>query len=70
MKKFLKDNLLYLIGGATGAIGGYIYYATVGCSSGSCPITSSPVMSVIWGAVTGGLILGIFKKKKENGKTV
>lgn len=63
--KFLKDNLLYLIGGAVGAIGGYVYYATIGCSSGSCPITSSPTMSIIWGAVMGGLLLSLFKKGKK-----
>lgn len=63
--KFLKDNLLYLIGGAVGAIGGYVYYATIGCSSGSCPITSSPTMSIIWGAVMGGLLLSLFKKGKN-----
>lgn len=63
--KFLKDNLLYLIGGAVGAIGGYFYYATIGCISGSCPITSSPTMSIIWGAVMGGLLLSLFKKGKK-----
>lgn len=63
--KFLKDNLLYLIGGAVGAIGGYVYYATIGCSSGSCPITSSPTMSIIWGAVMGGLLLSLFKKGEK-----
>lgn len=40
MKNFIKSNLLYLIGGALGAIGGYVYYAVVGCQSGTCPITS------------------------------
>ena len=67
MMKFVKNNILYLIGGIIGAIGGYIYYIYIGCDSGSCPITSSPTMSVIWGALMGGLLLSMFKKeKKEN----
>ncbi|MEG2366240.1 MAG: DUF6132 family protein [Alistipes sp.] len=65
MKNFIKSNLLYLIGGALGAIGGYVYYAVVGCQSGTCPITASPVMSVLWGAAMGGLILSMFNKKKK-----
>ncbi len=65
MIQFLKRNMLYLIGGAAGAAGGYLYYINVGCESGSCPITSSPVMSVIWGAVMVALLLGLFKKDKK-----
>ena len=36
-----------------GAVGGYTYYATIGCSSGSCPITSNPWISTGWGALIG-----------------
>lgn len=66
MAQFIRKNLLYLIGGAMGAIGGYLYYIYIGCNSGSCPITSSPIMSVIWGAVLGGLIVSMFKKEKKS----
>ncbi|MEG1793412.1 MAG: DUF6132 family protein [Rikenellaceae bacterium] len=64
IKLFVKQNLLYIIGAILGAVAGYLYYAFIGCSSGSCPITSSPTISVIWGAVMGALILSIFKKTK------
>lgn len=64
--KFLKNNILFLIGGIIGALGGWLYYIYIGCDTGSCPITSSPTMSIIWGAVMGGLLLSIFKKKKKN----
>lgn len=63
--QFIKKNSLYLIGGVAGALGGSIYYAMVRCNSGTCPITSSPVMSVVWGAVVGGLLLSMFKKEKN-----
>ena len=64
LKNGLKNNWLMLSGGILGATGGYLYWRFVGCASGSCPITSSPVISTIWGAVMGGLIFSIFKKEK------
>jgi len=68
MMTFVKNNILYLIGGIIGAVGGYLYYFYIGCDSGTCPITSSPTMSVIWGAVMGGLLLSILKKEKGKEK--
>jgi len=43
-----------LIGVVVGGVLGYTYYATIGCSTGACPITSSPVVSTFWGALIGG----------------
>jgi len=58
-----KDNMLrYIIGAAVGAVLGYLYYRLVGCSSGTCPITSNPYISTIYGAVIGVLISIAFKK--------
>lgn len=51
-----------LIGLAVGAIGGFLYWRLIGCSSGTCPITSSPIISSVWGALLGGLVLSSFKK--------
>lgn len=64
MKRVIKNHALALLGAAIGGAAGYAYYFYIGCVSGTCPITSSPVMSVIWGAVIGGLLLSLFKKKK------
>jgi hypothetical protein len=50
---------------ALGAIAGYSYYFFVGCNSGSCAITSSPVNSTLYGAVMGGLVLNMFRKEKR-----
>ena len=60
----LKKYNLLLIGVVLGAIGGYAYYYYVGCVSGQCAITSSPVNSTVYGMIMGGLALDLFKSKK------
>ncbi|HOT13377.1 MAG TPA: DUF6132 family protein [Bacteroidales bacterium] len=40
-----------------GMIAGFLYYYYIGCSSGSCPITSSPYMSIIFGGFMGFFIV-------------
>lgn len=45
---------LFVLGGA---VAGYLYYRLVGCRSGACPITSSPIISTLYGAMMG-LLLG------------
>ena len=61
---FILKHKLTIIGIMIGAIGGYMYYYFVGCSTGSCAITSKPWNSTLYGALMGGLLLNIFKKKK------
>lgn len=63
--EFIRKYKLAIIGVVVGTVGGYLYWRFVGCSSGSCPITSSPTMSTIWGAVMGGLVFDMFKKKER-----
>lgn len=65
MKKFINNNQLYLFGAIAGALGGYFYWKFVGCSSGTCMITSSPVRSTLYFALMGALFFGIFKKEKH-----
>ncbi len=66
-KIFGKIPVISAIGAVIGIIGGYIYYAKVGCTSGSCAITSNPWLSMLWGAAMGYLLFDIFagKGKKE-----
>ncbi|MCL2318926.1 MAG: hypothetical protein FWC45_02490 [Treponema sp.] len=70
--KLLKKNWYYLAGGAVGGIGGFLYWYFVGCAKGTCPITSSPVMSTIWGALMGGLLFSVIfaDKKRKTGNAV
>lgn len=59
----LKKYLLTIIGILIGALGGYVYYHFVGCTSGTCTITSKPLNSTLYGAVMGGLLFNLFEKK-------
>ncbi len=45
-----------IIGLVIGGGLGFLYYKKVGCPSGSCPITSNPYSSTIYGAVLGAMI--------------
>lgn len=55
----LKKILLVLAGGVLG----YAYYYFIGCRTGSCPITGSPYISTLYGAIIG-LVWTIPTKKK------
>jgi hypothetical protein len=63
MKKWLLNNKLVVLGVIIGANAGYLYYYFVGCSSGTCAITSKPLNSTLYGSLIGGLFLNIFKKE-------
>jgi hypothetical protein len=52
-----------------GALVGYTYYALVGCNSGSCAIASSPLISTLYGALMGVLIVG-FPDNKQTSKSI
>jgi xanthine/uracil permease len=56
-------SLQAIIGIVIGIIAGYLYYIKVGCTSGTCPITSSPWMSMLWGGIIGYLLGDMFTKK-------
>jgi hypothetical protein len=45
-----------LLGIVLGGGVGYAMYRFVGCSTGACPLTSNPWMSVFFWAVIGALI--------------
>jgi hypothetical protein len=52
--------LRILIGILAGGALGFAYYKFVGCSTGTCPLTSNPVISTIYGAVVGVLLATSF----------
>lgn len=68
MKTIFLKYMPTIIGTAVGAIGGFLYWMYIGCSTGSCPITSSPVISTIWGALIGALLISSFRSNKKENK--
>jgi phage shock protein E len=66
--KLLRRYWPILAGIAMGAVGGYLYYYFVGCASGACAITSSPVNSTLYGMVMGGLLASIIKPQRSTTK--
>jgi hypothetical protein len=60
-----RNTLKNLAGLALGAVAGFIYYRTVGCSSGGCAITSNPYMTILWGGLLGYLLADMFKIKEK-----
>lgn len=65
----LKRWIILSIGAVIGGTLGFLYWKFVGCDSGSCAITSSPINSSIYGMAMGGLLFSsfddYFKNKKE-----
>jgi len=59
------NNKLLIVGIILGAIGGYLYWQQIGCSSGTCAITSKWHNSTAYGALMGGLLFSMFKKEKN-----
>ncbi|MBN2572417.1 MAG: hypothetical protein JXA68_09840 [Ignavibacteriales bacterium] len=45
-----------------GGLIGYGFYYFIGCNTGSCPITRSPYLSILFGIILG--IIFIFPTKK------
>ena len=63
--KLIKKNKFALIGIGLGLIGGYAYYHFIGCSSGTCAITSKPLNSTLYGGAMGGLLLSMLDGRKK-----
>ena len=56
--KFMTLKLI--IGAFVGGVLGFAYYKFVGCSTGSCPLTSNPLISTIYGMAMGALVASNF----------
>lgn len=59
-----KTFFITLIGVFIGLFMGYLYYYFIGCSTGTCPITSRPLNASLYGGVMGGLLFNMFTSKK------
>lgn len=63
IKTFFKSNVLVITGIFLGGIAGFLYWKFVGCSSGTCMITSKPINSTVYGAVLFGFAFSLLKKQ-------
>lgn len=69
MINFLKRNKLYFLGALVGALSGFFYWKYVGCITGTCAITSSPLNSTLYFAFFGAVLFGFFKKQTKPAET-
>ena len=67
---FLEKYKLGLVGILVGGILGYAYYHFIGCTTGSCAITSKPLNSTAYGMVMGYLMFSVFEKPKVKQENV
>ncbi|MFC2096665.1 DUF6132 family protein [Bacteroidota bacterium] len=70
MRNFITKHRLGLLLVIPGIIAGFLYWKYVGCTSGTCPITSNWHSTVLFGGLigffAGDSIDDIQKKRKEN----
>lgn len=66
--RYLVKYKFTLLGILPGALAGYAYYYFVGCASGTCAITSSPLNSTLYGSLMGALLLNTFEKNNSTDK--
>ncbi len=59
-------RILFVI---AGGIAGYIYWLKVGCSSGTCPITSQWHNTTLYGGVMGYLVGDLVKDMLNKSKS-
>lgn len=60
--KYIK----WIIGLSIGAGLGFSYWYFIGCNTGGCAITSSPVNSTLYGGLMGALLVGSFSSKDKS----
>lgn len=64
MTSFLSKYKLGIVGILVGGILGYAYYHFIGCTTGSCSITSKPFNSTAYGMLMGYLSFSLLQKSK------
>lgn len=68
MRDFINKYKLSVAGVIVGGILGYAYYYFIGCSTGTCVITSKPLNSTVYGMIMGYLMFSVFENSKNKEK--
>jgi hypothetical protein len=56
IKRVFRSKRLQIIFLLVGAVGGFLYWRFVGCTSGTCAIKSVWYWTTLWGAAVGYLV--------------
>ena len=56
-----KKIIMIIVGTIIGGIVGYFYWKYIGCSSGSCAITSVWYKSTLYGMFLGGIFFDLIR---------
>jgi hypothetical protein len=56
IRGIIQKNRFQIVSTLLGAIGGFLYWRFVGCTSGTCAIKSVWYWSTLWGAAFGYLV--------------
>jgi hypothetical protein len=65
MKSLFKKYRITILGVIIGIVSGFLYWHFIGCSNGTCPLTTSPIKSTFFGAIIGGLMFSPNKNKNK-----
>ena len=61
--KMLLRPLLFTLGGVAA---GFLYYRYVGCVTGNCSITASPVNAMVYMGLMGLVLSGLFGMERKS----
>jgi hypothetical protein len=64
----MKPRMIYIACTVVGLAAGFLYWQQIGCVTGTCPITSSPLNSSLYGGLMGFVASGLFIKEKKKEK--
>tara|TARA_B110000908_G_scaffold165352_1_gene214682 strand:- start:230 stop:418 length:189 start_codon:yes stop_codon:yes gene_type:complete len=56
-----KKIIMIIVGTIIGGIAGYFYWKHIGCSTGTCAITSVWYKSTLYGMFMGGMIFDVIR---------
>ncbi len=65
MKDYIRKHKVKMLFLVLGAVAGFLYWRFIGCSTGSCPITSKWYSSSAYGLLFGWLISNLFSEKRS-----
>jgi hypothetical protein len=57
----INRKIMIIVGIIVGGVAGYFYWKHIGCSTGSCPITSGWYNSTLYGMFMGGIVFDLIR---------